>query len=351
MIYQFLPLTRDKLDTQQRILIEKLQQYLSLPERSIWDRVTEMFVKGRTCAGVYVHGGVGLGKSMICRAYFEAFPKFDDQKVFLHYRSLLRILHEAIHEVQQGKAVSDVVQHIASQMSYRLIVIDEFEVQDITDAMILYRLFQQWRKNGAFIVMTSNVPPSDLYQGGLQRERFLPFIDMLERHFDIIHVNSTHDYRMEKLLLSAQRIFYGNAATEKLDKALLTVIPQDILAPTSLTIFGRELELKTAGHGILVSSFAELCMQDLSYNDYLEICNKFNVVILKDTPLLNDERIDEVIRFIHLVDVIYMSGKMFFMSAASELDQIYSGSLRSAEWNRTCSRLVEMNSENYGVKI
>lgn len=349
-LYKYLPFSKEQLDEEQKRLIICLEDGKYLQHQSLSQRIISVFSNKPKIGGIYIHGGVGLGKSTICKAYFDASPVAADDKLYIHYHELLQQLHNAMHDAQKDHHnIQDVVVHIAMQMQYKLLVIDEFSVNDITDAMILHRLFIQLYKNGTLIIMTSNVAPKNLYEGGLQRERFLPFIEHLEKHFKIVALKSQYDYRVSKLCSQQERIILGEGSYQKLHNTIDAIVPFDILAPYNLVVFGRELVLQQAGHRILLTNFAELCTQELSYNDYLEICQHFDAVIMQNVPKLDDERLNEVVRFIHLIDAIYMKQIVFFMNSNAEMDALYCGQMRSKEFRRTKSRLIEMNAADYAA--
>lgn len=331
------------LSAEQNLLLSKLNKILlSSEKKSIINFFNRPSIKG-----IYIYGSVGSGKTMLSKAFFDSSK--ETKKVFLHYQKFMQIIHKSIHQYEQEN-ISNIIPKLASNYAAKvhLLCLDEFEVKDITDAMIISRLFTELIKKRIFILITSNTEPSKLYSDGLQRESFLPFIDLLNKQFDIVSLSTEIDYRMNKIK-SAKHILYplNQSAENEIEHIILSLTDGKPLIPTQLKIFGRILELKRTYKTILVTDFNEMCVQNLSYNDYIEICKKFTIIILRNVPMIPQDHTDEVIRFINLIDNIYANRVKFFMTSETEPEKIYTKGFRIKEFKRTISRLHEMESSDY----
>lgn len=302
--------------------------------------------------GFYLHGGVGRGKSMLMDMFFAAAPVAKKRRV--HFHAFMLQVHDFMHDRRQHRREQDRIDgdliaaadNIAGEA--RLLCFDEFQVKDVADAMIIGRLFTALFARGVTVVMTSNIPPDDLYEGGLQRELFLPFIELLKQNLTVFSFTGTTDYRMRKLR-ELQVYFWphdGDAHAE-LDKIFKTVSGDVEGAPMDIAVKGRVIHVPRAAKTVAAFTFAELCEQPKSALDYLELVKRFKVVIVEQIPRLDDMKRDAVTRFITLIDTLYDNHAMVAISAAAPPDQLYTGTDLAQVFERTVSRLMEMQSRAY----
>lgn len=294
--------------------------------------------------GVYMHGGVGRGKSFLMDCFFNAVPL--KRKTRLHFHEFMREVHRELVGLQ-GK--SDPLDLLAKRMAekYRLICFDEFHVADITDAMILYRLLDALFENGVGFVVTSNFRPDDLYPDGLHRDRILPAIALLNKKLEVLSVDNGIDYR--RVMLEQLKLYHtplGPAADASMTAAF------DQLAVTHdedpvLHIESRKIHARRRAGGLVWFDFKTLCGGPRSQNDYLEISSQFHTVLLSDVPHMPVNRASEARRFTWLVDVLYDRHVKLIMSAAVEPEALYTEGPLSHEFPRTVSRLNEMQSSTF----
>jgi len=308
---------------------------------------SRLFSKGESTGdNIYVYGDVGRGKTMIAKAFYQDIPF---TKNYIHYTDFMKGVHTRLHQYK-AQSRADIIQNVAKEFSsqYQFMVIDEFEIHDIGDAMIIKGLFEALLANGMNLLLTSNVKPAALYKDGLQREGFLPFISFLEKEFHIFSLDGDHDYRLDKIATD-KRLFYPlNSATHK----GMEIIKKEILGDhdfkqRSLSLFEREIVFSKAYQHILITDFDELCRSNLSSNDFVEIAKEFSVIIMENVPLIGREETDSAIRFINFIDNVYFHKVLLFISLADVPEKIYPEGKRAQEFKRTISRLHEINSNIY----
>ena len=294
--------------------------------------------------GIYLHGGVGRGKSFLMDCFFSAVPL--KRKTRLHFHEFMREVHRELVGLQ---GVADPLQVLAKRMSgkYRLICFDEFHVADITDAMILYRLLDALFENGVGFVVTSNFKPDDLYPDGLHRDRILPAIALLNKKLEVLSVDNGTDYRC--LLLEQLKLYHTPLGPEA-DSAMRAAFDQ--LAVTQdedpvLHIESREIQARRRAGGLVWFDFKTLCGGPRSQNDYLEISSQFHTVLLSDVPHMPVNKASEARRFTWLVDVLYDRRVKLIMSAAVQPEELYTEGPLVHEFPRTVSRLNEMQSSSF----
>ena len=297
--------------------------------------------------GVYLHGGVGRGKSMLMDLFHAAVPVVKKRRV--HFHAFMLEVHARIHEqgkLSRGDSLAPVADAIAAETV--LLCFDEFHVTNIADAMILGRLFKALFERGVVVVATSNRPPDDLYRDGLHRDRFLPFIALLKQRMDRVAVDGGCDYRM--VMLARKTVYHwplGADAAAALERAFLDLTGGDTGVPGSLTVQGRRLPVLCAAHGVGWFSFAELCGEPRGASDYLAIAAAFHTVILAGIPELGPNNRDEARRLNTLIDTLYEGRVNLVVSAAAPPERLYREGDGAFEFERTVSRLIEMQSAAY----
>jgi cell division protein ZapE len=294
--------------------------------------------------GVYLHGGVGRGKSFLMDCFYNAVPL--RRKTRLHFHEFMREVHRELANLQGTVNPLDVLaQQIARK--YRLICFDEFHVADITDAMILHRLLAALFENGVGLVTTSNFKPDDLYPGGMHRDRILPAIALLNTNLDVVNVDNGVDYRRRTL---EQVKFYhvplGAQADAEMRETFAKLAEKHDENPV-LHIEAREIHARRRAGGVVWFDFKALCGGPRSQNDYLEIATQFHTVLLSDVPRMEIRMASEARRFTWLVDVLYDRRVKLIMSAEVAPEQLYTEGPLAHEFPRTVSRLHEMQSKEF----
>ena len=338
-----------KNDPSQRPAIEALDQlWLELtahPVSSWWARTRGRHRK--PVKGLYLWGGVGRGKTWLMDLFYDALPGKDKQRI--HFHRFMARVHAALKTRQSSR---DPLPQIAREWSaqYRVLCFDEFFVSDIADAMLLGGLLQALFAEGVTLVATSNVAPDRLYHDGLQRARFLPAIESINTHCKSLHVKGERDFRLR--LLQRSEIYLhplDSHADESLGQAFERM-SAGCLLDKRLEINGRFLIARQRGDGIIWFEFSELCDQPTSTADYIEIARAFNTVLLSGVPLLDETNADATRRFINLIDEFYDRNVKMLISASEPVGELYTGNRMKFEFQRTTSRLVEMQSNDYLAK-
>jgi cell division protein ZapE len=306
--------------------------------------------------GLYIHGPVGRGKTMLMDLFFDSVGSAAKRRA--HFHEFMADVHERVHAWRTAakhvgpNGGDDPIVPVADALrrEERLLCFDEFAVHDIADAMILGRLFTRLFESGVVLVATSNVAPDDLYAGGLNRQLFLPFIDLLKQHVDVVQLDARTDFRLEKLALAPVYVTpLGPDADRALDAAWRRLTATERGAPAMLRVLGRDLTVPQAAKGIARFSFAELCEAPLAAADYAKIARDFHTVMIDRIPVLDATRRNEAKRFINLIDILYDHRVKLLASAAAEPDALFAGAegLEAKESARTASRLFEMRSQEY----
>jgi cell division protein ZapE len=294
--------------------------------------------------GVYMHGGVGRGKSFLMDCFFQAVPIV--RKTRLHFHEFMREVHRELGELQGTvNPLDELGERIARR--YRLICFDEFHVADITDAMILHRLLDALFDNGVGFVTTSNFKPDDLYPNGLHRDRILPAIALLNQKLEVLSVDNGVDYRrrtMEQVRLYHSPL--GPQADAEMNEAFTRLAEMHDEDPT-LHIEHREIRARRRAGGVVWFDFKTLCAGPRSQNDYLEIATQFHTVLLSDVPRMSARLASEARRFTWLVDVLYDRRVKLILSAEVPPEALYTEGPLAHEFPRTVSRLNEMQSTEF----
>jgi cell division protein ZapE len=298
--------------------------------------------------GVYVHGDVGRGKSMLMDLFFDTVRFAPKRRVHFHAFMLevQRRLHGMRQAAQEGEPLGRLGEALAAEA--RLLCFDEFHVVNIADAMILGRLFESLFAQGVVVVATSNWPPRRLYEGGLNRELFLPFIDVLLRHVDVVALEGPVDYRLQRMRDVRVYLSPDDAEAERgLERVFSMLTDGEVGAPATIAVGSRQLKVPKSADGVAYFPFSALCAQPLGPADYLALTERYHTLILKGVPLLTPDRRNEARRFMTLVDALYERHTMLFLSAAAFPDELYPRGDGAFEFKRTASRLAEMQSREY----
>ena len=305
--------------------------------------------------GLYVWGSVGRGKTMLMDLFFEALPVRRKRRV--HFHAFMADAHERIHlwrqalkagEVQGDDPIGPVAASLADEAW--VLCFDEFAVTDIADAMILGRLFTALFEHGVVVLATSNVEPDRLYEGGLNRALFLPFLRLLQERMDVVRLDARADFRLEKL--AGSPVYHtpaDAAAQEALDRAFRNLSGHARGAPLTLTVKGHAVEIPQAAGGVARAAFADLCDKPLGASDYLAIAQRFHTLILEGIPRMGFEQRNQAKRFIALIDTLYDSRVKLLASAEAEAPELYRAETGREvfEFDRAVSRLIEMRSDEY----
>ena len=299
--------------------------------------------------GLYIFGGVGRGKSMLMDLFFASAPV--EKKRRVHFHEFMLEVHERLHRQRQDRSLDgDPLAPLATDIAAEswLLCFDEFHVSNIADAMLLGRLFAALLDLGVVVVTTSNSPPDDLYQGGLQRERFLPFLDLLKERLDILELDGVTDYRRNRIKdMTVYHQPLGDAAEAALSEAFARLTDGAAGGTTTLAVQGRQLTVPQAARGVARFRFGDLCERALGAADYIAIATHFHTIILGDIPLMTPEQRNEARRFMTLIDALYEHKTNLICAAAAAPDKLYAAGDGMREFKRTASRLIEMQSMAY----
>lgn len=300
------------------------------------------------CKSLYIYGGVGRGKSMLMEWFYEACPI--QQKRRVHFNTFMLEVHAYTHQCRQQKK-TDAIFSLAKQIreSVQLLCFDEFHVTDIADAMILGRLFSRLYELGVVTVMTSNRHPNDLYQGGLQREQFLFFIKVLQGEAEIIELVAQEDFRLRHLHALKTTYYFplDEGAGEFILKSYNELTNFAAMETRILPVWGRTVRLSAVHGDVALTSFEELCVQPLGAADYLKIADEFGTLIMADIPKLTVDNRNEAKRFVTLIDALYEHKVKFICTAEVPVRELYTQGDGAFEFERTVSRLIEMQSDSY----
>jgi cell division protein ZapE len=305
--------------------------------------------------GLYVHGEVGRGKTMLMDMFFQHSSVAHKRRA--HFHEFMAEVHERIYGYRQNIARGeiadgDVIALTAAAIFDEawLLCFDEFHVTDIADAMILGRLFSKLFELGTVVVATSNVAPEDLYKGGLNRALFLPFIAQISEHMDVLRLDARTDFRLEKLVGVKMWLVPADAAAEAaLDKAWARMTGNARCKPRDISIKGRVLHVPCSADGVARFSFSDLCEKPLAASDYLRLAHDYHTILIDRIPVMDYPERNAAKRFIALIDTLYDNAVKLMASAAADPPSLYRATEgdEANEFKRTSSRLIEMSSQSY----
>ena len=298
--------------------------------------------------GLYIYGGVGRGKSMLMDLFFDQSPIKAKRRV--HFHAFMQEVHDAMHKIRQT-GVSDALAPIAAEIAedIKLLCFDEMHITDITDAMIVGRLFESLFSAGVIVVTTSNRHPNDLYKNGLNRSLFIPFIGTLNEHLIVHCLDSETDHRQNRLM--DQQLYFH--PLDESSQFAITHLWQELSNGLSETYVikrkGRDIIIPEFSSGVGKASFDDLCAKPLGPGDYLEIADSLRVLIVTDIPKLSKANNNEAKRFVTLIDALYEAKVKLIASAANAPEALYTEGSGAFEFERTASRLREMQSADWGA--
>src|SRR5215813_165591 len=305
--------------------------------------------------GLYIHGEVGRGKTMLMDLFFQTSPVTHRRRA--HFHEFMADVHERIYAYRQAIARGQIVDgdvialtaHAIFEEAW-LLCFDEFHVTDIADAMILGRLFAKLFELGTVVVATSNVAPDDLYKGGLNRALFLPFIAQITDHMDVLRLDARTDFRLEKLQGVKMWLVPADAdADAALDRAWARMTGHAKCKSRDISIKGRILHVPCSAHGVARFSFSDLCEKPLAASDYLRLAHDYHTILVDHIPVMDLAHRNAAKRFITLIDTLYDNAVKLMASADANPISLYLGTEgnEAMEFKRTASRLIEMSSESY----
>ena len=339
----------DKVQAQVIELLQELYNRITLANKKNEFWMNKLMFKLRLKAikpvqGLYLWGGVGRGKTLLIDLFFDRLPF--KKKMRLHFHRFMRKVHQ---ELNFFKGMQDPLEQVAKNFAAvaTIICFDEFYVSDITDAMLLGRLLDKLFAKGVTLIITSNIPPHELYKDGLQRESFLPAISLLEKNLLTFHLDSQTDYRFRTL--TRVDIYHYPADAEalaQLEQAFIKLAPEEGVEQP-IEIEGRNIPTVKVADDVVWFEFLALCDGPRSQADYIEIACCYHTVLISNVPVLTDKDADKARRFIAAIDEFYDRRVKLIIVAEDALQKIYQGSLLSFEFKRTISRLVHMQSKEY----
>jgi len=333
------------------VLCQSLKGYIPPKKWTFWTLLFSWRENFEMPKGVYMYGDVGRGKTMLMDMFYDHTPVRCKRRV--HFHAFMQQVHEDMHRLRQaskGEGVDAALDQIADSIAGEswLLCFDEFFVDDVADAMILGRLFTALFERGVVVVATSNCAPDDLYENGLQRDRFLPFIQLLKTRLEVIEFTDGRDYRMDRFReLQVYHVPNDDSAARKADEAYEALTDGAMSQPEEMMIKGRTFYIPAAAKGTARFTFQDICGQPRSAVDYLALAQGFHTLIIEDIPKMTDDQRNEVLRFVTLIDILYENRIKLFATAEAAPDGLYSGKQHARAFARTASRLMEMQSADY----
>lgn len=323
-----------------------VRAHTQLTAHRVKNHVNKLFgLKQHPVKGFYFWGGVGRGKTLIMDVFFGQLPFKAKQR--LHFHSFMRHVH---HEMKRLEGLKNPLTAIAKEISKEthIICFDEFFVDDVADAMILADLLQHLFHQGVTMLFTSNTAPDLLYKNGVQRHRFVPAIDLIKQHTDVMEIDQGHDYRAQALIQSGVYFYPLTDENQHLiEKEFLHIATGDIQYGHSVYIMDRDIPTLATAHRLVWFDFKTICVNYRSAQDYLELSEQFDTFIITHVPIMHEADDAAAKRFIHFIDVLYDHHAKLIISAAALPHELYQGAALSKEFQRTLSRLLEMQGEAY----
>lgn len=350
----FLTTHKFKPDVNQLDLLSNLDKYLAIIQNQ-----TKLFSAFKSFKrvslhtnGMYIWGGVGRGKSLILNLFFEALAT--KQKKWMHFHKFMIHTHLKLNELRNSTKLKDHLMEYANSLAkdYKVIVLDELQINNIADAMIVGRLFTLLIKNGCHVFFSSNLPPQDLFKNGLQRELFLPFIDVIQSKLEIFNLDNHIDYRIHDLKIDNTYIYPFTPQNSRIINDLKNRLTNDQAFSEKTIEIGpnRILTLYKTYSNVANFTFKELCEIPHSAVDYIALCKHFTLMIVENILPLASDNHNELLRFITLIDCLYENRVKLICFADCAPEQIYSHGKHLFEFERTLSRLQEMQTEEYFSK-
>jgi len=323
--------------------LERIRASLAQPAKRGFFRKAPEAVKG-----LYMWGGVGRGKSMLMDLMYDTVTVPKQRR---HFHAFMQWVHAEL-DTARKRGVEDALAPVAAKLTdeVRFLAFDEMQITDITDAMLVGRLFEALFADGVTIVTTSNRPPDDLYKDGLNRQLFLPFIALIKEKMVVHELASATDYRQDRL--SGEQSYFAphNAAARDAVAAIWDDLTNGKSEPLILTVKGRKIEIPQFHNGVARMKFYDLCGKPLGPADYLALADAVRVLILEDIPRLSRHNFNEAKRFVTLIDALYEAKVQLICSAAAEPEMLYVEGTGTFEFERTASRLREMQSAEWAGK-
>jgi cell division protein ZapE len=335
------------LDQNQMAVMQHLQQvyFQLIQENASRQSLLSFMHKQHLAKSVYLYGGVGIGKTFMMDCFYKALPF--QKKLRMHFHQFMQLIH---HKLRDHQGEADPLRTIAKEISQQTLVLcfDELFVSDITDAMLLGRLFKALFDRKVCLIATSNSAPDDLYKNGLQRINFLPAIALLKNNMDVIHVEATVDYRLRHLKEAG--VFYtplNEIAQQKMEKAFASLAQGKDIIVDPINVCNRLIPIQKRTEDTVWFEFQDICHIPRSQQDYLVISEKYKTVFISNIPIIEETAKDTICLFISLIDVLYDARVRLVVSSAEPIENIYHRGYKIAEFTRTHSRLLEMQSHDY----
>lgn len=332
-------------DARQQVIIEKLDIiFQSLMERHLKKNWLDHFRAKKTIKGLYLWGSVGIGKTFLMDCFYHCLTI---PKLRLHFHQFLLRIHEELQAIQGKKnPLSLIAKKIANETT--VICFDEFFVSNIADAMILGELFQHLFENGVTLITSSNIPPDLLYKEGLQRERFLPAIHLIKENTEVIHLHSKMDYRKQHVRQSG--VYYtplNDLAMQNMEEAFVHFSNGAIPEEEPITVYQRDIAIIKKAGSVIWFDFDVICGRPRCQNDYLALTEKYHTVMIQNVREIKLNEHDLILSFIYLVDILYDAHCRLILSASVSLEHIFDPEKTKQPIQRTLSRLIEMQSQEY----
>jgi cell division protein ZapE len=337
---------RDSAQTAALGSLDRIQgELLEQASTSLFGKIGAAFRDAEPVRGLYLWGGVGRGKTFLTDLLFESLPEHN--KTRWHFHRFMQEIHSRLRSLRNTEDTLSVLAKTIAKNT-RLLVLDEFFVSDIGDAMILGRLLDQLFARGVCLVTTSNIPPQELYRDGLQRSSFLPAIALLEKQCEVLKLESTQDYRLRHLTHAATYLApCGETAEQCLKEHYRRLSQHHASSSDPLLINDRKIKVNAISEGVVWFEFPEICEGPRAVSDYIELARDFHTVLISNVPRFSSHNEDPARRFVHLIDEFYDRHVNLVLSAEADPISLYQGEKLVREFERTSSRLIEMQSMDY----